>query len=407
MAGGPLEGFQDDLGRRRWAFWKARVRSRPGVFLAATAAGQAGENLPRGGPRPERVNRVIDLADVEAYRVVDRDVVDRDVVERDGLEADPGADVDGRGGKGGEVAFDAVGGTPLSALPGATSGSTQVPTGGGEKGVLRNVARRLVTGFAFGAVVLGCLWAGSIASLVLVLTVLVGAAGEWFSVLRRAGHRPASAIGLAGTVLAVGGAYFVGPGVLAPVTVAVVVATAAWFLRFAPKTRETTWNFAATLLGFGWVGILGSYATALLGPGIQAGRPGTVYLFGVLMTTAAYDTGAYAAGARFGRRRLAPSISPNKTVEGLVGGSVSALAIGTFLVGSVPPWSLGRGLALGLIVAVAAPVGDLVESMLKRDIGVKDMSSLLPGHGGLLDRIDGMLFVLPLAYYLLVALNGG
>jgi phosphatidate cytidylyltransferase len=131
-------------------------------------------------------------------------------------------------------------------------------------------------------------------------------------------------------------------------------------------------------------------------------------LLGPIIATVAYDVGAYAVGSQFGRRPLAPSISPNKTVEGLIGGALGSVAITTLVVGIVPrihPWNIGRAFWLGVVVAIAAPLGDLCESMVKRDLGVKDMGALLPGHGGVLDRIDALLFALPAAYYLLRVLH--
>jgi phosphatidate cytidylyltransferase len=102
-------------------------------------------------------------------------------------------------------------------------------------------------------------------------------------------------------------------------------------------------------------------------------------------------------GRRFGKRQLAPRISPKKTVEGLAGGVVVAVAVGAVL-GNFGPFELTDGLLLGAIVAVAGPLGDLAVSVVKRAIGVKDMGAILPGHGGVLDRIDAMIFVIPAAW---------
>lgn len=116
------------------------------------------------------------------------------------------------------------------------------------------------------------------------------------------------------------------------------------------------------------------------------------------------DILAYVVGVNFGRRRLAPRLSPKKSVEGAIGGLVGAVAVAA----AVSPWlGLGRGAAagVGLAVAVAAQVGDLVESALKREAGLKDSGRLLPGHGGLLDRFDSSLFALPVLYVLILALR--
>lgn len=133
----------------------------------------------------------------------------------------------------------------------------------------------------------------------------------------------------------------------------------------------------------------------------------TLFFFYPVVVTWLADTAAYFGGRAFGRRRLAPVVSPNKTVEGavaaLLAGSLSALAYAAFLLAG---WRLGAGvtLAFGLVVAAFAIVGDLVESALKRERAVKDSSNLLPGHGGLLDRLDSILWALPAAYFFFAAL---
>lgn len=123
-----------------------------------------------------------------------------------------------------------------------------------------------------------------------------------------------------------------------------------------------------------------------------------------ILVTVAYDVAAFFVGRGWGTRPISPT-SPNKTVGGLIGGAGGAIVMGLF----VSMLKLGAfhelqyGLLLGVVVAVAAPLGDLCESLVKRDLGLKDMGSVIPGHGGLLDRFDSMLFVLPATYYLIVA----
>jgi phosphatidate cytidylyltransferase len=116
----------------------------------------------------------------------------------------------------------------------------------------------------------------------------------------------------------------------------------------------------------------------------------------------------YVIGSQFGKTRLAPAISPNKTVEGLIGGMAASIVVALVVVNRITPWNeLTDALALGITVAIMAPLGDLCESMLKRDLGVKDFGTLLPGHGGILDRFDAILFCLPAVYYLARALTIG
>ncbi|MCE5273427.1 phosphatidate cytidylyltransferase [bacterium] len=122
------------------------------------------------------------------------------------------------------------------------------------------------------------------------------------------------------------------------------------------------------------------------------------WLFLAYLLTWSVDVGSYLAGRAFGRHKLAPAISPGKTVEGAVGGIIAsagmALGAGAHVMGL---FGAGHALALGLLFAVVAPLGDLVESAFKRDCGVKDSSNLIPGHGGVLDRFDSLLFTVPLA----------
>jgi phosphatidate cytidylyltransferase len=135
-------------------------------------------------------------------------------------------------------------------------------------------------------------------------------------------------------------------------------------------------------------------------------RHGLAYLLGAIAATVAYDVGGYAFGSWVGSRKLAPRISPNKTVEGLAGGCFTAVVISIVVVSHMAPWTLPHALELGLVVSVFAPLGDLAESMIKRDLRVKDMSTLLPAHGGLLDRVDALLFVLPATYILVRLFHG-
>ena len=119
-----------------------------------------------------------------------------------------------------------------------------------------------------------------------------------------------------------------------------------------------------------------------------------------------YDVGALGFGAWLGRHPLA-SVSPNKTWEGFVGGVITSLLVSVVIVHLIHPWTVGKAAALALVVSVVATLGDLFESTVKRHLGRKDMGKLLPGHGGLLDRVDGLLFALPATYYLVIAFHLG
>ncbi|MDQ3991195.1 MAG: phosphatidate cytidylyltransferase [Actinomycetota bacterium] len=145
---------------------------------------------------------------------------------------------------------------------------------------------------------------------------------------------------------------------------------------------------------------LASFALQLLRLPGPAGRD---VLLAVVGLTVLYDVCAYAIGSVWGNRALAPSISPRKSWEGVIGATLVLLVVGLSLLPLLDPFRNQPAITVGLalVIAVAATFGDLVESALKRDLGVKDMGSILPGHGGILDRIDSLLFAAPAAWYFL------
>src|SRR6185312_9274178 len=156
-------------------------------------------------------------------------------------------------------------------------------------------------------------------------------------------------------------------------------------------------NVALTVMAFVWVGVFGSYASLLLR--VHHGKG--LLMLPVLVTVVA-DIVAYFAGSAFGSRPLAAAVSPGKTWEGVVAGAGAAI-IASLLISKIflsNTWTLKHALLVGIIVAIFAPIGDLCESMVKRDLHLKDSGTILPGHGGLLDRFDALLFVLPATYYL-------
>ncbi|MBI2422906.1 MAG: phosphatidate cytidylyltransferase [Candidatus Hydrogenedentes bacterium] len=168
--------------------------------------------------------------------------------------------------------------------------------------------------------------------------------------------------------------------------------------------RHSLAGIAATLFGLVYVGWIPAHFLLLHGGTLMGA--GLVTL--LLVANVFSDTGAYFVGRALGKHKLAPSVSPNKTWEGAIGGVLAALG-GMALVhtlhhyvdwSALPGWSLPRYLVTGGVLAFAGQVGDLVESMLKRDSGVKDSGTLFPGHGGVLDRCDSILFTTPLLYYM-------
>jgi phosphatidate cytidylyltransferase len=167
-----------------------------------------------------------------------------------------------------------------------------------------------------------------------------------------------------------------------------------------PSLKNVTYSIAITLVAIAW--IAAPFAHAVLIRDLP--DHGAALLVDVLVATFAADTAAYAAGRLFGSRQLAPKISPNKTIEGLMGAFVGG-TIGFWVAGLYQDWLTGAdALLIGACVAVLAPLGDLFESMIKRDLDVKDSGRAFGPHGGLLDRLDAVLFTVVAGYYLSVAL---
>jgi phosphatidate cytidylyltransferase len=168
-----------------------------------------------------------------------------------------------------------------------------------------------------------------------------------------------------------------------------------------PQNQErATVSIGVTLLGVLWIGIPVAHAVLLR----DLPSHGAALLIDVLVGTFVADTAAYATGRMFGSHRITPNISPNKTLEGLIGGFLIG-TMGFWFAGLYQDWLSGLdALLIGAAVAAVAPIGDLFESMLKRDLGTKDTGTIFGPHGGLLDRLDAVFFTVVVGYYLSVAL---
>ena len=267
-----------------------------------------------------------------------------------------------------------------------------------------SVARAVLTGVLLAVVVFAFFVAGPLPLTALVLVTLAVASGEAFAGFRSVGAHPATVLGLVAVVTLGVAVYNKGLVAVGPVTVLLVVLGFVWYAS-AERTIDVLDGLGATVFIYAWVGVLGAYAVALLSPSTFADRHGLAYLFGAVVIVIGNDTGALFIGRWLGKHPLSVKLSPNKTVEGLVGGTGLALVFGAIIVPLVSPWTLTHGLEFAVVLSIVAPLGDLFESMVKRTLGVKDLGRLLPGHGGLLDRIDGLLFALPTTYYLLHVLS--
>jgi phosphatidate cytidylyltransferase len=263
----------------------------------------------------------------------------------------------------------------------------------------RNLTAALVSGGLLGATVLALMAIGKGPFAVLVVAVVLLAQAELYAVMRTRGFQPATLLGLVCGGVTLAGAYLQGEGALLLGPALAIGLTVPWYMAVdQPARRHVVANVSATILGLIYVPFLGGFAMLILRAGDDIGR--NMFLV-VLAMTVLYDVCAYAVGTIWGNRPLAPTISPHKSWEGAIGATLAVLLIGLSIIPNVDPFTAGTGVGLALLISVVAPMGDLVESALKRDFGVKDMGSLLPGHGGILDRIDAILFVMPAAYFFL------
>jgi phosphatidate cytidylyltransferase len=202
--------------------------------------------------------------------------------------------------------------------------------------------------------------------------------------------RLAGFLGLAGLLLAARYGTQFQMVLVAVALVPVLFALTAW----GPSREHATLAMASTLLGVWWIGLALAHAVLL-----RELPHGNAIVIDVLVGTFVGDSGAYFGGRTFGRRPLAPRISPSKTLEGLIAGMITAI-LGVYFAGLYQDWlSTGQALLLGLAVAIAAPVGDLFESFVKRDVGTKDSGRAFGAHGGALDRVDAALFAAVVGYY--------
>ena len=267
----------------------------------------------------------------------------------------------------------------------------------------RDVPAAFMTGVVLAGVALAALWIGPFAfALVATLAVLV-AQGELFGVMVKHHRQPATAVGLVAGLLMMAGAYFRGESAAPAMFALGLGASFLWYMTIpAMQRKDVMQNIGLTVLNMAWIPLLGGYLVATLK--LPNGIALVVALVGL---TFLFDTSAFLVGSVWGgsffQRSLAPSVSPKKSIEGVIGGALVTVVVAVALVPNFVDVFVDRrvdALMLGVVVAIAATLGDLAESLVKRDLGVKDMGSVLPGHGGVLDRIDSLLFVAPAAFLL-------
>lgn len=258
----------------------------------------------------------------------------------------------------------------------------------------RNLPAAIGVGLGLGAVILLTLYVWKPAFLAVVGAAVVLAVWELTNALHADRVRVPLVPVVVGALAVLGAAYAGGTEPLLVALTLTIVASVLWRLPENPAgyVRDVTAGVFVTM----YVPFLAAFAALLLRADDGADR---VVVF--IALTVLSDVGGYAAGVLFGRHPMAPTVSPKKSWEGFAGSGVFAAVGGALLVTLLVDGEIWEGVLIGLAVMTAATLGDLGESMIKRDLGIKDMGSLLPGHGGMMDRLDSLLLAAPVTYLLL------
>lgn len=258
---------------------------------------------------------------------------------------------------------------------------------------------RIITIIVGMPVILACVYFGGIFFLFLALGLALIAVNEFYNMMLKKGFRPAYYVGNFITAFFIIVAYYATRRSWEPAHSAILTLAAAAALIsgiFLKREKDTIVDVAVTVLGMIYVGWFFSYLIFIRGLTEHGG-----YLFFLMFTIWAMDITSYLAGKVLGHTPLLPSISPKKTWEGAIAGFVVCL-----LAAGIFSWTaqleIWHALILGGLVGIFGQISDLIESLIKRGAGVKDSSNLVPGHGGVLDRIDSFVLTAPLMYYYLV-----
>ncbi|MCK8823516.1 phosphatidate cytidylyltransferase [Fuchsiella alkaliacetigena] len=252
--------------------------------------------------------------------------------------------------------------------------------------------------------------AGGILLLITVGFLIRFGLDEFFQFAEAKGAKPNKTWGLIGSLVLLLVVYLKSNNFVLPISTSSVVIVFLYLLLLKNlfiSSKEGTsaiFDSATTILGVLYIGGFFSYFILIYNFTFSGEQLGEILIWIPIISSWMTDTFAYLVGMKFGKHSLAPQVSPNKTIEGAVGGVVGSV-IGVLVYGSLLPLTIKERVILGVILSVASQLGDLVESSLKRDAEIKDSGDLIPGHGGLLDRFDSLLFALPTFYYLLIFLG--
>ncbi|HEX5627137.1 MAG TPA: phosphatidate cytidylyltransferase [Actinomycetota bacterium] len=263
-------------------------------------------------------------------------------------------------------------------------------------GAGRDVPTAFLTGLVLAGLAVGAILIGPGAFAIFAGIVVLFALGEFYLAMQKRHFQPATALGLVSGALILGAGYYRGENAMLAIMALSLFATFLWYMTVPPQHRRNiVSNIAITIFGVAYIPLLAAYALAVLK--LPDGEGLTLSIIGL---TFVYDTAAFGVGYFWGSRPLAPTISPKKSWEGAIGATLVVIAVAVGVVGSSVSLldTVGRSVGLAVVVALFAPLGDLAESLIKRDLEIKDMGGILPGHGGVMDRIDSVLFVAPAAF---------
>jgi phosphatidate cytidylyltransferase len=269
--------------------------------------------------------------------------------------------------------------------------ATEIPSGSRAG---RNLPMAAAVGVALAALVLISLYTHSWLFVVVAACAIAVAVHEVVDALHTSGYDVALIPAVTGAVVMLVASY--ARGIEALLVAFALTVLALVVVRLAGTAEHLARDLDAAVLVTIWVPLLASFAMLMLAQSQGADR---VLIF--ILVTVMSDIGGYVAGVLLGRHRMAPHVSPKKSWEGFAGSLIACAAAGAVAVPvlfSAPAW---RGVVFGLVVATSATLGDLGESLLKRDLQIKDMGTVLPGHGGLMDRLDSLLPTAPVAFLLL------
>lgn len=260
---------------------------------------------------------------------------------------------------------------------------------------------RIISAAVFVPLFLGLLIAGAWFYALAVLIILVVSTLEYISVLRRANYHVYDALLLGSVILCLAAQVFglmpvaLGPGLAG----LLILAATSMVAGYGRGDSHPVVDFGLSIGGVVYIGWLGAHLIA-----IRQLPNGVYWALMAVVATGFCDVGAFFVGRAWGHHKMAPVVSPNKTWEGYWGGVLTAVLVGALIAAAaqVPIIRIEYGALIGLVTGITSPIGDLAMSVIKRSMGVKDFSHILPGHGGMLDRIDSLLVGVAIAYYIII-----